>query len=192
VTPEIHRTVSRFAAITAFCTAMPVAAQRPDLDPDAGLWWEVSAAAGGARLSCAICDPSRELGPAIGFALGAYASPTVRVGLDGGAWSTTDGDERESVYRAGVVAQLHPRPGRGLHVLAGMGWSGYRGEGFTYDGVRLTMGAGWDLPLTGSWVVGNRITLDGSSFSSLKNDGTVVEPAIGLSELRFGVYLRKR
>lgn len=161
-----------------------------------GLWWEVSAAAGGTRLACAFCDRSRELGPALDGAFGAYASDRVRVGVEGGGWTARDGndpDDRETVYRAGVVVQLHPRPGSGLHVLGGLGWNGYRtGEETTYDAVRITLGAGWDLPLVGSWVVGNRVTLDASSFASLKDGDAVIARSVGLSVLRFGIYLRRR
>ena len=78
------------------------------------------------RLSCTICDPARELGPAVGAALGTYANPNLRVGIEGGLWANDDGDVRETVYRAGLAAQLHPRPGSGLHLSGGLGWSGYR------------------------------------------------------------------
>jgi hypothetical protein len=156
------------------------------------MWWELSAAAGGMRLSCGICDPTRELGPAVNAAFGTYAGADLRIGLEAGGWANDDGDIREKVYRAGLVAQLHPRPRSGLHLLGGLGWSGYRAELFAYDAVRLTLGAGWDLPLTGDWVVGNRVVLDASSFASLNNDEGTVATSVGLSVLTFGVYLRRR
>lgn len=176
--------------LAAFAPAL--SAQVPGANPPLGLWWEISAAAGGARLTCDVCDPSRELGPSVGVAVGAYASPSGRVGIEGGAWTNRDGGVRESVYRAGVVTQLHLKPGSGLHLIAGLGWAGYRAEDFTYDAVRLTLGGGWDLPLTDAWVAGNRVTLDGSSFGVLKNAGTSVARSVGLSVLTFGVYLRRR
>lgn len=160
--------------------------------PDGGLWWEFSAAAGGMRLSCAICDPARELGPAVGGAFGTYAGPRLRVGLEAGGWANDDGDIREKVYRGGLIAQLHPRPGSGLHLIGGLGWSGYRAELYSYDAARMTLGIGWDLPLTGDWVVGNRVLLDASSFASLKNDVGPVATSVGLSVLTFGVYVRRK
>ena len=66
----------------------------------------------------------------------------------------------EAESDGGAVGQ-----GAGLHLVAGLGWSGYRAELITYDAVRMSLGAGWDLPLTGSWVVGNRIMLDAASFA---------------------------
>ena len=58
--------------------------------------------------------------------------------------------------------------------------------------MRLRLGVGWDLPLAGSWVVGNRLTYDASSFASLQNDGTPVQESVGLGTLRFGMYLGRR
>ena len=107
-------------------------------------------------------------------------------------WTHGDGEVRESVYRAGLTAQLHPRAGSGLHVLAGLGWSGYRAEGFGYDAARLTLGAGWDLPLGGPWVLGNSVTLDAASFGSLRNEAAQVASSVGLSVVRFGVYIRRQ
>jgi hypothetical protein len=188
-------TIGRLACITLVVTsvaAVRVAAQAAPAAPPGGVWWEVSAGAGGARLTCTICDRTRELGPSLGGAIGAYASERLRVGIEGTAWTHDDGGDRESVYRAGLVAQLHPVPGRGLHVVGGLGWSGYRSEETTYDAPRLTLGAGWDLPLAGSLLVGNRLTLDGSSYASLKAGDERISTSVGLSVVRFGVYLRKR
>ncbi|MEQ1855519.1 MAG: hypothetical protein ABL963_03560 [Longimicrobiales bacterium] len=167
--------------------------------PSGGMWWSVSAAAGGARLSCNICDPTRDAGPAVEGAIGTYASPAVRVGVDGGWWTFREDDFREQVMSAGVVAEVHPRRGSGLHLIGGLGWSGYRAndtdpapdqEGFSYDALRLRLGAGWDLPLTSSWSVGNRVTLDASSLGTLKDEDTPIARAVGLSVVRIAIYLR--
>jgi hypothetical protein len=166
-----------------------------------GMWWSVSAAAGGARLACDICDPTRDAGPALEGAIGTYASPAVRVGVDAGAWTFREDDFRETILTAGVVAEVHPRRGSGLHLIGGLGWSGYRAndtdpapdqEGFQYDGVRLRLGAGWDLPLTSSWSAGNRVTVDAASLGTLKDEGTPIARSVGLSVVRFAIYLRHR
>ncbi|MDH3206773.1 MAG: hypothetical protein OEO79_09175 [Gemmatimonadota bacterium] len=188
---KAHR-ISALLVCALFPMPSAAFAQSPDEPSPGGIWWEISAGAGGMRLTCAICDPTRELGPAISGAVGAYGSPRVRVGLEGGGWANDDGDVRESVYRAGLVAQLHPRPDSGLHLIGGLGWSGYRAELFTYDAIRLTLGAGWDLPLTGDWVVGNRLLLDAASFASLKNDEGAIASPVGLSVMTFGLYIRRR
>lgn len=166
-----------------------------------GLWWSVSAAAAGVRLACDVCDPTRDAGPALEAAVGTYATPAVRVGVDGGAWTFRDDDFRETVMTAGIVAELYPRPGSGLHLIGGLGWSGYRANdvdpdpddlGFRYDAVRLRLGAGWDFPLMSSWSVGNRLTVDASSLGTLTDQDTPVARHVGLSVVRFAIYLRHR
>ena len=184
----------RILFVAAVATFLPYAsaAQAPSTGGSGGMWWEASISAAGARLTCPLCDPDRELGPTVTAAIGAYATQGLRVGLEGSAWTNEDEGVRESIYGAAVVAQLHPRPGSGLHLLGGVGWSGYRAEEFTYDAPRLTLGVGWDLPLIASWVAGNRLTLDAASYASLKNEGARVERSVGLSVVRLGVYLRRR
>lgn len=159
---------------------------------DGGAWWSVTVGAAGARLTCDLCDPARELGPWADVAFGTYASPAVRVGVEGGAWTHDDDGVRESVYRAGVVAEVAPRAGSGLYLLGGVGWLGYRAESFNCDTIRLSVGVGWDLPLSGRWAVGNTLTLDAASFGSLKNDQTTVARGVGMSVMRLGVHLRRR
>jgi hypothetical protein len=173
----------------------------PALAQSSGMWWSVSAAAAGARLACDICDPTRDAGPAIEAAIGTHASPAVRVGGDGGLWTFRDGDFRETILTAGVVAEVHPRRGSGLHLIGGLGWTGYRAndvdalpdqDGFRYDALRLRLGAGWDLPLTSTWSVGNRVTLDASSLGTLMDADTPIARSVGLSVVRFAIYLRHR
>jgi hypothetical protein len=166
-----------------------------------GLWWSVSAAAAGARLACDICDTTRDAGPAVEAAIGTYASASVRVGVDAGAWTFRDEGFRETVLTAGIVTEVHPRAASGLHLIGGLGWSGYRAndvepdpdqDGFSYDAVRLRVGVGWDLPLTSSWSVGNRVTLDASSLGTLMDEDTPIARAVGLSVVRFAIYVRHR
>jgi hypothetical protein len=187
-------------AAPMYVTLAPPSGALAQSPPD-GVWWSLSAAAASARLACDICDPTRDAGPAVEGAVGTYATPSLRVGVDGGAWTFRDGDFRETVLTAGVVAELHPRPGSGLHLIGGLGWSGYRANdtdpgpdqvGFRYDALRLRLGAGWDLPLTPSWSVGNRVTLDASSLGTLKDEDTPIARSVGLSLARFAVYVRHR
>ncbi len=182
--------------------ALPVSAfaQSPRTQ-SGGMWWSVSAAAAGARLACDICDPTRDAGPAVEAAVGTYATPAVRVGVEGGAWTFRDEGFRETVYTAGVTAEIHPRRESGLYLIGGLGWTGYRAgdvdaepdeEGFHYNAPRLRLGIGWDLPLGSSWSVGNRVTLDASSLGTLTDEGTPIATAVGMSLVRFGIYLRRR
>ena len=155
-------------------------------------WWTASASLQGSRLTCDLCSTERDFGPALGFGIGTFATPSVRVGLDGTLSTSTEGAVRETVHGAGVVVEVHPRAGSGLHVIGGLGWAGYRAGDFAYDAARLRVGVGWDLPLFSSWVVGNRLTYDASSFASLRNDGTPVVESVGLGTVHFGMYVGKR
>lgn len=156
---------------------------------DRGLWWGVAAGGGSTRLTCDLCRAGRDLGPSVSVSVGAWAAPGLRVGLEGGGWSHDDDGTREFIYRAGLLAQLHPSD-RGLFIHGGIGWSGYRAGDFHYDAGHLTVGAGWDLPLTGRWVVGNTVSVDAASFGSLRNEGRRVAGDVGLSVIRFAVHVR--
>jgi hypothetical protein len=191
----------QFLSLFVLMLAVPVAAAgqdpatpAPDGQPAslrAGSWWSVSLGAASARLTCDLCQSARDLGPSLDVVMGTYARPELRLGVEGGLWIHDQGEVRESVYRAGVQAQLHPRPESGLHLLAGIGWSGYRVESFHYDAARLTLGVGWDLLLRGSWILGNSVTIDAASFGTLSNEATPVARDVGLSVVRLGVYVRR-
>ena len=155
------------------------------------IWVELSAGGGASRLSCEICEADRESGPTVDLALGAYATSNLRVGVQGGFWTHEDEGTRETTYRAGVIASLHPKAGSGLFVLTGLGWSGYRAGAFRTDTARLTLGAGWDLPLASGWRVGNTLALDATAFGSLKRQETTLARGVGLSVIRLGVFLRR-
>jgi len=155
------------------------------------LWYGVTIGGAGTRLTCDLCQTSRDLGPAVTAAFGAHAGPGLRVGLEGGGWTHREGVVRERSYAAGLVAHLVPIPGRGLHLLGGFGWTGYRAGNFSYDAPRLTVGLGWDLPVVGSWVVGNLVALDASAFAPLKNGEVTVLRDVAMSSLRVAVQVRR-
>ena len=123
------------------------------------------------------------------------------MGIDLGGFTFRDGDFRESVFTAGVHAAVYPRASSGLHLIGGLGWTGYRAgdtdpepeeEGFHYDALRLRLGLGWDFPLTGGWDVGNQLLLDASSLGTLNDEGNPIAESVGLSVVRFSVHLRRR
>lgn len=156
------------------------------------VWYGVTVGGAGMRLTCDLCQASRDIGPALTVSAGAYGAERLRVGLELSAWTHEDGGVREKLYGLGLVAHLVPDPTRGLYLLGGFGWSGYRAGDLSYDAPRVTVGLGWDVPAFGSWVVGNVVSLDGSAFVPIRNDGETAVRDVGLSSLRFAVQLRKR
>jgi hypothetical protein len=109
-----------------------------------------------------------------------------------GGWSHDDDGVRESLFRVSTLAQLYPRAGSGFYVQGGLGWAGYRAESFAYDAVNLSLGAGWDLPLAGRWVVGNGVSVDAASFGTLRNEGRAAVREVSLSVVRLTVLLKRR
>jgi hypothetical protein len=156
------------------------------------LWYGITLGGAGMRLSCDLCQPTRDVGPAVTVSAGAYGTDRLRVGLEASGWTYEDGSVRERMYGLGLVAHLTPSPRRGLFLLGGFGWSGYRAGDLTYDAPRVTLGVGWDVPVFGTWVVGNVLSLDGAGFAGLRNEGVTVVRNVGLSHLRFGVQLLRR
>lgn len=157
-----------------------------------GLWWSAGVGAGGARVTCDLCAASRDVGPAARVSLGATARPGLRVGLTGGLWTHDDGDVRENVWSAGLVAQQRLRPGSRIHLDGGLGWAGYRADAFRYDAVELTLGVGYDIPVTGAWVVTNGLAIGVSSFGRLKRDERVAARDVSLSVVRFELTVGRR
>lgn len=167
-------------------------AQRGAPDVRSRLWYEVTVGGAGARLTCGICTPDRDVGAAVSGAIGAYAGRRVRVGLELSRWTYRDDDVREQISGLGVVAHLVPDPARGFFLVGGAGWAGYRAGDFKYDAPRLSVGAGYDIPAFGKFVVGNQVTLDVSAFGALRSGSATVLDNVGLSSVRAAVQLRRR
>lgn len=156
------------------------------------IWFQVGLGGASARLVCDICQSARDVGPAVTVALGAYSSPNVRIGLEASRWTYDAQAVRENLHSFGLVAHFAPAGWQRLHWLAGAGWTGYRAGDFSYDAPRLTVGLGWDLPLTDQWVVGNIIAVDAASFAPLRNGDVTVVRNVGLNALRITTQLRRR
>lgn len=156
------------------------------------IWFQVALGGATARLVCDICQSDRDVGPSVAVALGAYANANLRIGLEAGRWTYDAPAVRENLHSFGLVAHVAPAGWQRLYWLAGAGWTGYRAGDFSYDAPRLTVGLGWDLPLTGQWVVGNTIAVDAASFAPLRNGDVTVVRNVGLNVLRITTQLRRR
>lgn len=156
------------------------------------VWFGLSVGGAGTRLTCDLCQSSRDVGPALTLSAGVVARPRLRVGIEAGRWTHESDAVRERVLTLGLVAHLVPNAERGLFLLGGAGWSGYRAGEFSYDAPRLTVGIGWDVPFSGDWVVGNLIALDAAAFAPIRNEDVTVMRNVGLSTVRVAVQLQRR
>ena len=113
---DVARRVARLGATALLLALASVPAQA-----QTALWYEVAVGGAGARLTCGICTPDRDVGASISGAVGAYAGKRVRVGLEYSRWSYRDVGVREQSQGLGLVAHLVPNPARGLYLLGGLG-----------------------------------------------------------------------
>lgn len=185
------------AAVLAIAPARARAQAAPQAAPqgataNAGLWYEVTLGGAGSRLACSICSAHRDLGAVITGALGAYASPTLRVGLELSRWTYRDVGVREMTSGIGLVAHMKPSARSRLYLLGGAGWTSYRASDYTFGAPRASVGVGYDVPLAGAWVAGNVLTMDLAAFGKLRNEGVTVVENVGLSAIRMAVQLRRR
>lgn len=187
-----RRMLSQTMLGAALCAAVATTAAAQASPTRSPIWYEATLGGSGMRLTCDFCQPARDVGPSATFALGGYGSDRVRLGVELGMWTYGNEDVREHLQSAGVIAHLVPNPRRGLYLIGGFGWSGYRAGEFKYDAPRVTVGAGWDIPAGGKFVVGNVITLDAAAFATLRSGEISVLENVGLSMVRAAVKVRRR
>jgi hypothetical protein len=183
------RTIRR--ALTGLLLGLLVAVPARAQSASDALWYSVTVGAGSARFTCDPCAGTRDSGPSARVQIGGFARPGLRVGGSVGVWTHQEGDLRETLQQAGIVAHLDVRPGSALHLIAGLGWIGWRAEPFVYDGVDLSLGAGWNLPLSGRWSLSNAVTVHSASYGRLRNgDDTVKDVSLSLAGLEIGLIRR--
>lgn len=159
----------------------------------ASFWFSASAGIASTRLTCDICATQRDVGLALTAAVGTYARPQVRLGIEASRWRFQDPSGVEERWLAfGLVTQVMPDAARGLFLHGGAGWTGYRAGEFSYDAPRLSVGIGWELEANERWFVGSLLSIDAASFGALKNDGATVARDVGLSAIRLSVQLQRR
>ena len=191
--------VTTAVAIVSILTALgPVAVSAqasgaPDGEPfgDA-LWWSVGVGGGSVGLTCDICTRDRDTGVTAQLGLGARARSDVDIGLELGIWTRDDDGVRASARRIDLRAIHRPFDDSGFHVIGGLGWVGYEAGDLTYDAVALSVGVGWDFPLSGRWRIGNRLLIDAASYGSFVNAGAVAVEVVSLSIARLEVVLLRR
>lgn len=180
------------ASLVAGLAPLDLRAQSAAAPDRSRLWYEATVGGAGARLSCGICAAQRDVGASVTGAVGAYASPKLRVGLELARWSYRDNGVREHMSGLSMVGHYLPQPDGRLYLLGGAGWTQYRAAEFRYDAPRITLGVGYDLPAFGKFVVGNVVALDLAAFGELRNGDITLVEQVGMSAVRAAVQLRRR
>jgi hypothetical protein len=158
----------------------------------ATFWWDVAGGLAGLQVSCDFCQSNVDGGPAIDLSGGVYASRRVALGLAFSGWTRSEGDVRETLYRAGIMARFEPRRARGIHLIGGAGWSFWGAEDFGYNAPHLTLGMGYSIPVSSSWALGLRGVLDVAPHGTLANGDTPVAEGTRMSTGRMVLFFRSR
>ena len=182
------RTVATVMALAALALAAPVRAQSSN---DGGVWLGAGVGAGWVRVSCDVCQTSRDLGPSAFVRIGTSINPILRVAGEATAWTHEAEDVRENLGAAMAVLYLHPNQGA-LYFKAGLGYLGYRaGDDIALNAAGMQLGAGYELRL-GELALNNYLNLLSSSFGTLKNESTAIAEDVSTTLLQFGVGLTLR
>ena len=171
----------------ALACAAPVRAQRAG----DGVWLSAGAGVGWGRVSCDICQTTRDIGPGGYARVGTTIHPGVRVAAEASAWTHQVEDERENLGAVMAVLYLQPPESR-LFVKGGLGYIGYRaGEDIALNSAGLQVGGGFEFQL-GGFALNNYINLIGSSFGNLKNGSDTIANDVSTTLLQFGVGFTMR
>jgi len=174
--------------LAALTLAMPLHAQSGD---DDGLRLGAGVGAGWVRVSCDICQSSRDLGASAFVRVEKPMKPGVRVAGEVTAWTHEAEDLRENLGAAMAVLYLQPNDG-GLYFKSGLGYVGYRaGDDIALNSLGAQLGAGYELRI-GGVALSNYLNLISSSFGSLKNEDTTIADDVRTTLLQFGVAVNLR
>jgi hypothetical protein len=174
--------------LAALSLAVPLRAQSSD---DAGLSLGAGVGAGWVRVSCDICQTSRDLGPSAFLRVATAIKPGLRVAGEVTAWTHEAEDLRENLGAAMAVLYVQPHDGA-LYFKTGLGYVGYRaGDNIALNSAGMQLGAGYELRI-GGLALSNYLNLIGSSFGSLKNEDTTIADDVRTTLLQFGVAFNLR
>lgn len=175
-----------FVAMAVLAPSGAVRAQGPE-----SITVTVGAGAGWMRVSCDICQTSRDFGPSVLVDAGKFVRPGLRAAGEALVWTQQVESEREVLGALLASLYVHPREGP-LYLKGGLGYVGYRaGEEISMNALGLQVGTGYRFEL-GTLALHGYANLLGSSFGSLQSEGTTIVPDVSATLLQFGVGVTLR
>lgn len=180
--------------LAALLMAAPLNAQSPSprAQPQ-GTWFGAGFGAGWTRVTCGICRNERDLGPSGYLRVGTAVRPGLLVAAEIDGWTRSRADVRSNAGAAGFATYLYPDPDRGLFLRGGLAWVRYSEASGTAASnlFGITVGAGYEFPVSPGLSVSNYINLVASSFGSFRTDRATVASDISVSIIQFGIGLTR-
>lgn len=171
----------------------PVREAQEPVRASGGAWFSAGVGGGWARITCAICRVDRNAGPAATLRFGTTLRPGLLVGGELEGWTRSSDDVRSMLTAGSAAAYIYPNPRRGLFLKAGAGLVHYRlNSDVSTNLIGLTLGAGYEIPITPTYSITNSIGLIASSFGSLRSDAGTVADDVSISVLQVGFALTHR
>lgn len=182
-------------ALLISVTSVDAQAADGQADASAGIRVAAGIGPGWARLTCAVCAPSRDLGIAGYVHVGTKVNPTLAIAAEGIGWTRTqpDGDEsvRETVASIMGVAYLFAGAQKPIYLKGGLGGVGYRaGDEISLNGLGIQLGAGYVFR-AGGLALTNYISIVASSFATLRNGEALVSDDVNVTLLQIGIGLAR-
>lgn len=158
-----------------------------------GAWFSAGVGGGWARVNCAICRTDRSPGPAAVLRFGTTLRPGLLVGGELDGWTRSNDDVRSLLTSGNAAAYIYPNPGRGLFLKAGAGLVRYSiDSAVSTNLVGLSLGAGYEFPISETLSITNSIGLIASSFGALRSDDGTVADDVSISLFQVGIALTHR
>lgn len=174
------------AALLVF-TASPALAQ--------GFWVVLGVGTGLQQVACEICRGDGNGGWAGRVAAGGTLSAHLRLGGEVHGWTDKTDDIRFTFYSITPALYWYPSARLPYFLMTGVGLANYKAsdanETISASSVGLTVGAGYELPLFGSYALTPFASYTGTFLANLKYDRTIIADA-QLSLFQVGIGVTRR
>lgn len=177
------------AACLVLVSAASLEAQRAAIRK--GFWLGAGVGAGSARLSCQICESSRDGGPTGYLRLGATINRAILVGVEGSAWYESENDIDRMLGSVMAIVLLYPKPANGFFIKTGLGISQYsakdQDDEVSSQALSGMVGVGYEVPMGRTLSIVPFANFLGSTGGDVRFNNTVSDLSANTSLLQFGV-----